>query len=695
MKKVFSIIAVLIVVILVAFAVFIKVYITPEKVKAFLVPMAEEALNRKVDIGEINISLFKGIEVKNFAIKEIDRKTDFVKCRGFVLKYKLLPLLSRRVVIDELRITSPEIRIVRSSAGKFNFESIGKQEPPEIKEEKEAAEPTGIPVSLLIDKIVVENAGFTLKDYKEELPDIKGSVDIVASIRSAGEDELFSKGSIDLRLDEFVTKKPEKHIKNITAGLKYEVNINLESKGIRINKADIKVQKVAVSIKGDINFDTSPEINLAVSLPKTETADILESVSPFVELKGIALSGYLTADLKLKGIAGKPETLKTDGKITLDKVSVKYNDINALLDGSLKFSRQKAVLDITGAVGKNTVQLKGSITNYFKNQKINLNLYSKRLYLDELMPAGEAKTMPPDRKGGEPALKKGRVKEAEPLDLKLTADGEIRIDSAIYKGIQMDDFYMRYQFKNNKFEIPKMSASIEKGKFNLKCLVDLSKPGYTYNLSSSLDSLHADEIVNSLFPKAKDTVYGVLSSKFKLSGAGTLPENIKKNLIADGDFNVKDGKITKNKIAEKLALFLGIDELKTLNLRQAKGRIKIRNAVARLDSIFSSDDIAMNPSGNIGLDETLDLAFDLKLSPRLTDKVMMKSNIVSYIKDESGWGRIPLKVSGTFSDPSYSVDVEKAGKRIIKKKAKKLIEDIFNRDNIKKPIEDLLKGIFN
>lgn len=160
-----------------------------------------------------------------------------------------------------------------------------------------------------------------------------------------------------------------------------------------------------------------------------------------------------------------------------------------------------------------------------------------------------------------------------------------------------------------------MTAFAGKGKFNINGIVDLSTPGYTYSLKAGIDSLHTDEVVNSFFPKAKDTVFGLLSANLKLNGAGTKPEKVKNNLVADGDFNIKDGKITNAKITDNLSRFLNIDELKTLNLRQANGTIKIRNGVARLDSNFTSDDVAMNPSGDIGLDETLDLAFDLKLSP--------------------------------------------------------------------------------
>jgi len=281
----------------------------------------------------------------------------------------------------------------------------------------------------------------------------------------------------------------------------------------------------------------------------------------------------------------------------------------------------------------------------------------------------------------------------------LRSDGEIKMKSVTYKNMTVTDFYTNYALKDSKFEIVKMTASAGKGRLNVTSIIDLSKPGYVYSLSGNIDSFNVDKIVNSLFPKAKDTLFGLLSLNLKLKGAGTSSENIKKNLVADGDFNLKNGKITNAKIADNLALLLNIDELKTINMKQANGTVKIRNRAARLDSIFLSDDISMDPSGNIGLDESLDLVFDLKLSPRLSKKTM-GSDVTKYIRDEEGWGTIPLKVSGTFSRPSYSVDISKAGKRAIEKG---LIDMLLNKDKGRKrdktreknkPVEDLLKGIF-
>lgn len=588
--------AALIAAIVITLTIFVKILITPERVRVFLITKAEKALNRKVEAEEIKISLFKRIEIKDFAIKEEDKKTDFIKCKDFVLKYKLLPLLARKVIIEELKLVSPEIRIERDSHGNFNFEGIGKKQK-EKKVEKEPEDRAKTPpFSLSANKITVRDARFSLTDIKGGMPEIKTSVDIDMGIKSAEGSGLFSQGEIDARFDEILFKKSSRKYRDIALEFRYAFTVDQGLNRLNIDKIDLKIQEVPVLITGTItNLGASPEIDIRALVPETKNDIIQKSFSPFFDTKQISINS-LTADLRLAGIPKKLTTLKSEG--------------------------------------------------------------------------------------------------------------EIKTDSAKYKGIVINNLYTKYQLKDGKLELKRLSAVAGKGKFNLHGTVDLTVSSYTYGFFSNLDSLSLDEIVNSFFPKAKDSVSGILTADLKLRGAGTSPEDIKKNLLADGSFKIINGKITKSKITDNLALFLGIDELKVLNMKQAEGMIKIKDRKARLDSIFSSDDISMNPSGNIGLDETLDIAFDLKLSPRLTDKALKSPSVSSYIKDEEGWGRIPLKVTGTFTKPSYSIDIAKAGGRIIKKKATELIEDIFKKDkdetggtddrkqDIKKPVEDLLKGLF-
>ncbi len=809
-KKIFIISIAALILTGITLAILVKVYITPESVRAFLIPEAERALNRKVHIGEVDISLLKGIHVRDFTIKESDGTTDFLSGKDFVLKYRFLPLLSKKVIIEELTLDSPRVSIVRDREGSFNFEDMGSGKEHRSDDISKHADSTGLPISLLVDNITVRNALFSLRDDTTELPGIKAATDIVMSIQSASESEISSRGNISITLDEVVLRdRPEQPITGISAGLEYTISVATKSKDIRIEKAELALQEVPVSFSGTIiNLATSPEMDMTVQLSGVKMSDIEKTLSSFTDTGGLNLSGTLSTDLKITGEPKQPETLKVTADISLNRASATYNRIplsfdgtiqtdittqNALIrradltlqdipvsitgtvahlqtspvldislsvpegktenmqkalsslagvqglnlsggfsadvtvtgmpkdietvqtrgnitlkdmgvlyqgvtttmNGSLTFRGTSVDINTTAQSGEDSVHISGSVKNYLKKPDININLSSLRLSLDRLMPPGKAREKTASAKEDTP----GKAPEKpEPLNLDLSAQGNVSIKSLAYRNMTMSDVQATYVFKNNRFEIRGLHAVAGKGRLDLSSLVDLSKPEYTYGLTCNLDSLHAEEIVNAVVPKARDTVFGVLSLDLSLNGSGTLPEQIRKNLNGNGAFTVQNGKITNSRLPEQLALFLGLEELKTIPIRKAEGTVKIRDGAARLQSLFVSDEITMNPSGTIGLDKTLDLAFDLKLSPTLTGKATMNSNIAQYIRDEEGWGSIPLKVSGTFSDPSYTVDIAKAGKRVIKKEAGKMIDKLFDEKDEKKqkelaPVKDILKGI--
>ncbi|MBI5740967.1 MAG: AsmA family protein [Nitrospirae bacterium] len=676
------IIASLFAVIIAAFVVLIKVYVTPERVRKFLVPYAEQTLNRKVFIGEVRISPFRSIRVKDFTIREKDGQADFVRCREFVLRFKLLPLLSKRIVIDELKLVSPDIKITRDENGRFNYEDLGKKEKKEApRPEEQVPGAKGLPVSLLVHDIRIEDSKFSLVDGLKKFPDTRGSFTLKAGVRTADGSRLASEGDMDLRLDEVILRG--KKVKDIRASLSYAAYVDADPADVRIERADLKIQRLTASLTGKVrNLRREPEIDVAVSLPRLALQDVQKELAAFPDLQGLSLSGNISADLKVKGMPLKIETLRADGIVLFEKTGVKLKGLNAVLDGTLKFREQTVNIDVKGASGKNTAEIKGSVSN-FRYPRIRLRLHSRQLYLDDFVPLWPGAAV--SRGGAAPPA--NRTREAGPHKLRLSADVEVRIDSLVYKGVDATGFYARYKLGDNKLDIPKMSAAVGNGTVSVNASVDFSRPGYIYYLSADLDSVRAEEVVNSFFPKAGGAVFGYLSTSLRLSGAGTLPESIRRNLVGDGDFRVNDGKITNAKLTESLAALLSIDELKTINLDKASGTMRIRNGLARLDSVFTSDDLSMDPSGDIGLDGSLDLAFDLRLSPRLA-KETVGSGVAKYIRDEEGWGMIPLKVSGTLSDPSYDVDAVKAGKRALKREADRPIDKALKDDADEKPADN-------
>ncbi len=155
------------VVILLGAYIFSSIYFTPERLKTIVTPKLSKTLGREVTLKEIHLNLFKGLKINEFTVKERQGflYKDFVYCDSLNLKFKLLPLLSKRIEIVTLVLNKPSIKIVRNKDNELNFRDIldqfKKAEKPESIEYKKSA-----PLALLISEVKIKDGEITFKDLQ-------------------------------------------------------------------------------------------------------------------------------------------------------------------------------------------------------------------------------------------------------------------------------------------------------------------------------------------------------------------------------------------------------------------------------------------------------------------------------------------------------------------------------------------------
>lgn len=109
---------------LVTLSLLVKLVVTPEKVREHLLPLVEEALQRKIDVGEIDIGIFSGVSLADLRVQKKLTPDDFISVKYLVFSYKLFPLLTGELIIDQILLEEPRIEIVRSAKGQFNFSDL-------------------------------------------------------------------------------------------------------------------------------------------------------------------------------------------------------------------------------------------------------------------------------------------------------------------------------------------------------------------------------------------------------------------------------------------------------------------------------------------------------------------------------------------------------------------------------------------
>jgi hypothetical protein len=334
MKKLLKVTVVVVgvlVLLMIGLTLFVKSYLSSDRLKPIILPKAEAATGRKVQLDEISVSLFKGIVAKGLSVKEKDGQRDFLKIGEFVLSYRLAPLLKKQLVISKIEIVSPSISVKREGEGKYNFSDIMEKRSQEP-QKPPGPEPQVLPVSIVANRLFIRDARVTFVDEGKELPDILIALnaEFKGLIEKDGTPRIES-GLISLR----------------------EIKANLKDKEIKASgKMDIDPKTIRANLQAMIGKDN---IELSATVKDyRSTPDIVANIqAKTLDLQQwMGLSGGKRAQRdrpqKKEKKVGSPEgdmmqKLKASGQITANKAM--YQDYT-LKDLRLQYQLTKGVLKI-------------------------------------------------------------------------------------------------------------------------------------------------------------------------------------------------------------------------------------------------------------------------------------------------------------------------------------------------------------
>ena len=166
--KVVAIVVGIVVVLLVAAAVIVPLVVDPNDYKDRIVSLVEEQTGRQMKIqGEIDLSLFPWLGVKIGAV-ELGNAAGFenplfARMEQLQVRVRLLPLLSRRVEADVVKVQGLTVNLERDREGRTNWDDLVQAE-----SETEPApdrEPATAPGALAVGGVDIRNASVTWTDH--------------------------------------------------------------------------------------------------------------------------------------------------------------------------------------------------------------------------------------------------------------------------------------------------------------------------------------------------------------------------------------------------------------------------------------------------------------------------------------------------------------------------------------------------
>ncbi len=103
-------------------------FIDANHYKGLIIEKAEQAIGRKVDMGELHASFFPWVGVRLDNVRVANRKgfsnKDFLQVKSLDVRLALLPLLSKHIEIKRFVLDSPKLLLERDASGAGNWEGL-------------------------------------------------------------------------------------------------------------------------------------------------------------------------------------------------------------------------------------------------------------------------------------------------------------------------------------------------------------------------------------------------------------------------------------------------------------------------------------------------------------------------------------------------------------------------------------------
>jgi len=238
-------------------------------------PLIEEALNRKIVLKDIRLTIWPriGVRVAGFTVQDDPAfgTGPFASLTSLDVGVKLTPLLSKKVEVEEITLRDPLITIIKNRKGEMNLSTIGPKTPAASSPEQPEAPspPTGNPLQVLallaVDRVSITGGTLTYRDESTTNPTEYqvNNLEVLLNSVHLGETPTLHLAA---------TVQPY----NIPLTLDGSFGPLVETLDLKQFAFDIGLGKIAMDLKGSVvggNLDatlTSPLINSAdvpVTLP--------------------------------------------------------------------------------------------------------------------------------------------------------------------------------------------------------------------------------------------------------------------------------------------------------------------------------------------------------------------------------------------------------------------------------------------
>lgn len=655
-------VAVVLVLIVVAIAI-VSATFDPNQYKPRIAQFVQDRYARTLAMdGPIALTFFPrlGVSISKVALTEPRSATSFAKIGDVRVSVAVLPLLSRKVVVDRIALHNVDADLVKHADGTTNFDDLlGPAKPPAASTSTPAKDPgaASAPPAIDVGGIRISNLSIGWKDA------------------SAG---------TDVRL----------------------VDVNLE------------LGQVASTASGKLAFSArvegrQPKLDARIQVAGTYRIALDSTQGGKIELPQLDITlGLKAGDLAVQGTVGAAIAVDLVAKsLALSKLTSEITTTGpAIPNGSLKVSttgqatiqweKRSAAIDVTAKLDDSTARINIALADYAKPDprfKVDIDRLNVDRYLRKDKPAAPAASGASTPTGGGGA---GNSVDP-PIDLSPLASvngaGSIHVGALTTANVKSENVQVEMKAANGNVHLDPIKAALYSGTLAGAIVIDAR------NNRLAIRQVLTNVAVGPLLRDAAalDILDGRGTVSLDVAGAGKTVNALKRDLDGKVQVNLQDGAVKGFNLADiaRRARSLRSGEMDNAAASKAEKTDFSEMTASFLirDGIATNDDLSMkSPFVRVTGAGRIDI-------PAGSIDYTARPAIVATTAGQGGKGAdelraiaVPVKIAGPFDHLRYSVDVGSLAKDAAKDEIQRQLEKRAMGkldDATKERVGDVLKGL--
>lgn len=672
----------------------------PNAYKPQVIQLVKEKKQRDLKLdGDIKLKFWPsiGADLGKLALSEFKSDKEFASVENARVSLKLIPLLSKKVIVDQLEIKGVRATIVRYKDGRMNIDDLLSKE--EKKQEQ---------IEFDIDHVKLENAALTFRDEAQGTqyalsnfnlktgrvaPNVPGNIDLSAVVQSSKpvvnlNVALKTKLTFDLDNQLFAFDGLALEAKGQAADIS---NMNLKVSGgvtAKLKSGEFTTDKLAVAMTGISGKDN---LDIKLDAPKfSVTSDKASGDKVTIAAKITNAQGTTSANVVLPGVEGTAQAFKSAG-MTLDldmtqgpqsikakvtsplsgnfqtqQISLPQLRVNITATGpnipgkslsgelagnaSVNGSKQQVQANLAGKVSDSTIKAQLGV-NGFTPPGLTFDVDIDQLDLDRYAPGGGATAS-----GGA---------ADKPIDVSalrtLRANGRLHIGSLKASNLKATNVRLEIKAGGGRVDVSPLSANLYQGSMNGAVSVNAAPATPVFAVKQNLSGIAIGPLLKDL--ANKDMLEGRGTVNVDVTTQGTTVAALKRALNGGAAVNLHDGAIKGIDVAgtirdakAKLGSLKGeqtqkADKNQKTDFSELSGTFAIQNGVARNNDLsMKSPLLRVGGAGDINIGED-------------SLNYLVKASVVGTLKGQGGRDAtdlkgltVPVRATGPLTAPSFSLD---------------------------------------